>query len=111
MLVMKIYSYDSIAWMAADFSDLSHLRLWVDIAAWAADGVAQQLDWAGSEEKLKAPQITRSDQQFLDQNLEFVWGCQGLNLTELNDLFEKVGAHQSTPSPVMIGEDWSYLSE
>lgn len=48
------------------------------------------MDWSVCEEKLRAPLITRTDEQFLAKNLEFVWGLDGLDLIELNDLFEKV---------------------
>lgn len=58
-------------------------------AAFATDGMAQQMDWSVYEEKLRAPLITRTDEQFLAKNLEFVWGVDGLDLMELNDLFEK----------------------
>lgn len=52
--------------------------------------MTRPMDWSVYEDKLQAPLITRSDEQFLTQNLEFVWGVDGLDLIELNDLFEKV---------------------
>ena len=60
------------------------------LTAFATDGMAQSMDWSVYEEKLRAPLITRTDDQFLAKNLEFVWGVDGLDLIELNDLFEKV---------------------
>lgn len=52
--------------------------------------MTSQVDWSLYEDKLKTPQISCSDQQFLKKNLEFVWGAEGIDLMELNDLFEKV---------------------
>lgn len=47
--------------------------------------------WAGvQEEPVRAPQITKPDSQFLKDHLEFVWGAEGIDLAELNNLFELV---------------------
>lgn len=47
--------------------------------------------WSVPEERLQAPSISRSDEYFLKQNLEFVWGDEGLDLAELNNIFTMVG--------------------
>ena len=45
---------------------------------------------AGRGMKLAPPPITKSDEAFASENIEFVFGGD-LNIEELNDLFEKVG--------------------
>lgn len=47
---------------------------------------------------LTPPPLTRSDAAFLADGLEFVWGTEGLNLEDLNDLFEKVGFPRRDPA-------------
>jgi len=66
------------------------LKIFHWIPAWAADGMVPLDTWSMPEERLQAPSISRSDEFFLKQNLEFVWGAQDIDLTELNDLFIKV---------------------
>lgn len=45
------------------------------------------------ERQLPAPPISRSDAEFLESlGVEFVWGAEGVDVHELNNLFEKVGA-------------------
>ena len=76
-------------------------------AARTGDGVSASLAaWSVVHEgQLEAPAITKSDEQFMKENLEFVVGQQDLNLTELNDLFELVRApcKQSTAAQCRIG--------
>ena len=47
---------------------------------------------------LQPPQLTRSDAAFAADGLEFVWGPGGLDLGDLNDLFEKVGFPRRDPA-------------
>ena len=42
------------------------------------------------------PPISRSDAQFLEEGMEFVWGSEGIRLAELNDLFQRVGWRAGT---------------
>jgi aralkylamine N-acetyltransferase len=44
------------------------------------------------------PALTRSDAAFQADGLEFVWGSDGLDLGDLNDLFEKVGFPRRDPA-------------
>ncbi|GAB4813780.1 hypothetical protein N2152v2_000826 [Parachlorella kessleri] len=46
--------------------------------------------------KLPPPPISKSDETFLADGLEFVWGNE-VNLNELNDLFHRVGFPQRDP--------------
>lgn len=48
------------------------------------------------------PPISKTDQEFEDMGLEFVTTREGIVLTELNDLFEKV--------PCDAGRDHTHLS-
>jgi hypothetical protein len=57
--------------------------------------------WSVPEERLQAPSISKSDTFFLKQNLEFVWGAQDIDLTELNDLFTKVIPCSSASSTLL----------
>jgi len=46
--------------------------------------------WTMPEEGLQAPSISRSNEFFLKQNIEFVWGIEGIDLAELNNIFTLV---------------------
>lgn len=59
--------------------------------AWAAEGMASLDTWTMPEEGLQAPSISRSNEFFLKQNIEFVWGIEGIDLAELNNIFTLVG--------------------
>ena len=63
-------------------------------SARAADGMSGALGlWAAlQEDHLRPPPIKKSDALFAKEDLEFVWGMEGINLDELNDLFELVHA-------------------
>lgn len=52
--------------------------------------------------KLPAPCITKSDDSFLNDGLEFVWGTQGLVIDELNDLFQRVGFPRRDPGKLAL---------
>lgn len=39
---------------------------------------------------LLAPQVTKSDAEFAEEGIIFVEGHEGVNIGELNNLFEKV---------------------
>lgn len=45
---------------------------------------------AAADARLAPPPITKSDERFLEDGMEFVWGAEGVNLAELNDLFQRV---------------------
>jgi hypothetical protein len=36
------------------------------------------------------PAISKSDKTFQNEGLEFMWGSKGIDVKELNDLFERV---------------------
>lgn len=36
------------------------------------------------------PTISKSDEEFREEKIEFVFGREGIDLAELNDLFERV---------------------
>ncbi len=42
------------------------------------------------------PRISKTDDDFAAENLEFVYGQEGLSISELNEVFEKVPAVQTT---------------
>ena len=39
---------------------------------------------------LPPPQVSKSDDDFLRDGIEFVWGIDGIDVEELNTLFSKV---------------------
>ena len=45
---------------------------------------------ADLERGLPRPVISKTDEAFASDGVEFVYGAAGINLAELNDLFEKV---------------------
>lgn len=48
------------------------------------------------------PKVTKTDAAFTKEGLEFVWGQEGLSLTDLNDLFEKVGFPRRDPQKLTL---------
>ena len=52
--------------------------------------------------KLPPPQISKTDAQFADDGVEFVWGIENLNYDELNDLFQKVGFPRRDPAKLAM---------
>eukprot|EP00879_Flechtneria_rotunda_P032690 GHRR01035948.1.p1 GENE.GHRR01035948.1~~GHRR01035948.1.p1 ORF type:complete len:215 (+),score=49.19 GHRR01035948.1:128-772(+) len=54
---------------------------------------------------LMPPQISRSDADFLAMGLEFVETQEGLKITELNELFEKVGFPKRDPERLKVALD------
>lgn len=77
---------------------------------WAADGMVPLDTWSVPEERLQAPSISKSDTFFLKQNLEFVWGAQDIDLTELNDLFTKVGFPSRDLGKLQTALDNTYVT-
>ena len=79
------------------------LRRGTRVAA-AADGVTPAILSGGAELSPSSsppappPPLTRSDAAFAADGLEFVWGSDGLDLADLNDLFEKVGFPRREPA-------------
>eukprot|EP00884_Botryococcus_braunii_P007634 jgi/Botrbrau1/16872/Bobra.150_2s0091.1 len=59
-------------------------------AALAADGISPSPIWPPGATP-EYPQISKSDEEFREQKVEFVFGSEGIDLMELNDLFERVG--------------------
>ncbi len=39
---------------------------------------------------LSIPQLSKADQAWMDEGLEFVYTREGVSISELNDLFQKV---------------------
>ena len=55
------------------------------------EGICQKKPTLGYHlEEHDYPRISRTDQQFEDKGLEFVWGMEELSIDELNDLFLRV---------------------
>lgn len=55
------------------------------------EGISQKKPSLGYRlEEHEHPRISRTDQQFEDKGLEFVWGMEELSIDELNDLFLRV---------------------
>ena len=48
------------------------------------------------------PPISKADDAFLEEGIEFVWGTDGLGIEELNNLFEKVGFPRRDPSRLSV---------
>jgi hypothetical protein len=42
------------------------------------------------ERGMVPPPISKSDETFQNEGLEFIWGSKGIDVKELNDLFERV---------------------
>jgi uncharacterized protein YaaQ len=63
-------------------------------ARFAGDGISTQIASLGIPQEIalseNAPAITKSDEAFLKDGVEFMWGIKDLDVDELNDLFEKV---------------------
>lgn len=82
------------------------LRLHMRCAAAAGgDGVCLRKGGLAVQlvEQLAPPRITKTDEAFAADGLEFVYSHEGIDLEELNDLFGKVhgaqfaGRHTATP--------------
>lgn len=54
-------------------------------------------DVAMNPDRLPAPDITKSDDSFAVDGIEFIWGTDTLNIEELNDLFQRVGFPRRDP--------------
>jgi ribosomal protein S18 acetylase RimI-like enzyme len=52
--------------------------------------------------KLPPPQISKTDTQFADEGVEFVWGIENLPYEELNDLFQRVGFPRRDPEKLAM---------
>lgn len=57
----------------------------------ATEGVSTDKACFMSDQQPPPPTITKSDEDFAEEGLEFVWGLNGIVLDELNDLFQRVG--------------------
>lgn len=49
------------------------------------------------EQHLPPPPISKSDDEFMNGGVEFVWGAESVDIAELNNLFEKVGFPRRDP--------------
>lgn len=69
----------------------------------AADGMSPAKGaWAAREGSLQPPVISRTDTYFADKGLEFVLSSDGIDIAELNDLFERVGFPRRDPEKLAI---------
>lgn len=66
----------------------------------AADGVSAHISIGDAARK--PPPITKSDEAFRQDGLEFVWGGAGIDVKELNELFERVCSQQHGSAPLLI---------
>jgi N-acetylglutamate synthase-like GNAT family acetyltransferase len=55
-----------------------------------------------SPARLPPPQISKTNTQFAEDGVEFVWGIESLNYNELNDLFQKVGFPRRDPDKLAM---------
>lgn len=60
----------------------------MDFAAQAQEGISPSKDWFTVAPQV--PTISKSDEEFREEKIEFVFGAEGIDLAELNDLFERV---------------------
>lgn len=67
----------------------SNLSLTLNVLA--SEGMSTEKHSFVSDFHPPPPQITKSDEAFQEEGIEFVWGIEGIVLDELNDLFQKVG--------------------
>lgn len=59
----------------------------------AEDGVSPHLS-IGERARI-IPKISKSDEAFAKECIDFVWGHEDINISELNDLFERVRTHHT----------------
>lgn len=94
--------------VACSFKSAKPKLVYMGVAAvdQALDGVSsKKAAWLGAREAgvpLQSPVITRSDTYFEEKGLEFVEGSDGIDITELNELFEKVGFPRREPAKLAI---------
>lgn len=60
------------------------------------------------EQHLPPPPISKSDAAFLEDGVEFVWGAEGVDVGELNNLFEKVGFPRRDPARLALALQNTY---
>ncbi|KAK9812849.1 hypothetical protein WJX72_004691 [[Myrmecia] bisecta] len=74
------------------------------VATAAAEGISlNKAGWAVLHEgTLQPPPISKTDEQFASDNVQFVEGYADINLAELNDLFEKVGFPRRDPAKLLL---------
>ena len=75
------------------------------VGAGATDGICfQKALWGAVErEKLVAPLITRSDQHFESQCLQFIYEAGQLSVEELVELFQKVSNGTTALCQLLMG--------
>lgn len=85
------------------YQSLPHRDLILEIAAITLDGEGVSVikpaliaDTVGAA-KLPVPTITRADEDFEKDGIQFVWGTKDLCIDELNDLFQRVGFPRRDP--------------
>lgn len=61
----------------------------------ADDGVSPHLNIG--ERARTIPKISKSDEAFAKECIDFVWGYEDINTSELNDLFERVRSQAAHP--------------
>ena len=52
------------------------------------DGISARISIGDAARK--PPPISKSDEAFREDGVEFVWGAAGIDVQELNELFERV---------------------
>lgn len=71
----------------------SQLQCWqLTRAASAADGMSPGKVGFGLDTTTVPPSLSRSDDAFLGDGVEFMWGDHDIDITQLNDLFDKVSS-------------------
>lgn len=81
-------------------------------AALVSDGVSTQKPQVMSDvdcTRLQPPPITKPDDKFLEDGMEFVWDNQ-VDLAELNDLFQRVGFPQRDPVKLQMALQNTYAT-
>ncbi|KAK9902096.1 hypothetical protein WJX75_004187 [Coccomyxa subellipsoidea] len=68
----------------------------------ASDGISSAKAALGHALREKpSPRISKSDEDFENMGVEFVWGYHDLNLEDLNDLFSRVGFPARNPEKLV----------
>ncbi|CAD7695420.1 unnamed protein product [Ostreobium quekettii] len=71
----------------------------------ALDGLSPKKSTFGLQveaQRLLLPTLTKTDEQFAEQGIVFMEGHEGVNLEELNDLFEQVGFPRRDPDKLKL---------
>ena len=69
---------------------------------------ALMADTAAAPPRLPHPEISKTDEAFLADGVEFVWGIETMNYDNLNDLFQKVGFPRRDPARLALALSNTY---